>query len=100
YFYDTGIRNALINNFNFLFRRDDVGVLWENYLVLERLKKQNHNRLLSNNYFWRTYDQKELDWIEERDGHLYGYEFTWGAAKKPPKLWLETYLNATHECIN
>ncbi len=100
YFYDTGIRNALINNFNPLRLRDDVGELWENYLVMERLKLQQYKSLMANNYFWRTYDQKELDWIEEREGKLYGYEFTWGEPKtKPPKLWRETYPESYYECI-
>ena len=63
YFYDNGVRNALIDNFNPL-RRDDVGALWENYLVMERLKKQQLTKLWSRNYFWRTYDQKEIDWVK------------------------------------
>ena len=86
YFYDNGIRNALINNFNGLNRRDDVGLLWENYLVMERIKKQHYLSIWSNNYFWRTYDQKEIDWVEEREGQLHGYEFKWKKNKaKPPK---------------
>lgn len=101
YFNDSGIRNALINNFNVLSRRDDVGALWENYLVIERLKKQQYKQIWSNNFFWRTYDQKELDWVEEREGKLFGYEFKWGeTVVKAPKLWLETYPEATFECIN
>ncbi len=100
YFYDTGIRNTIINNFNSLHLRNDIGELWENYLVMERLKLQQYKLLKSNNYFWRTYDQKELDWIEERDGKLYSYEFTWGQAKtKPPKLWSESYPESHYECI-
>lgn len=99
FFYDNGIRNTLINNFNPLGRRDDVGSLWENYLVMERLKKQQYQHLWSHNYFWRTYDQKELDWVEEREGKLFGYEFKWGKPEKAPKLWLETYPQAEFECI-
>ena len=100
YFYDVGIRNALINNYNPLHLRQDVGMLWENYLIMERIKKQQYKQLWSNNYFWRTYDQKEIDWVEEREGALFGYEFKWGQASlKPPKLWLETYANATFEYI-
>ena len=101
YFYDLGVRNAVINNFNSSGLRDDIGALWENYLVMERIKKQHYNGLFSNNYFWRTYDQKELDWVEERDGKLFGYEFKWG--KKivgAPKLWLESYPEASFELIN
>jgi len=101
YFYDNGIRNALINNFNPLNRRNDVGELWENYLVMERIKKQKYTSLWSNNYFWRTYDQKELDWVEEREGELFGYEFKWKKEKAhAPKLWKETYKNASFETIS
>jgi len=101
YFCDNGIRNTLINNFNSFNRRNDVGELWENYLVMERLKKQESGRLWSNNFFWRTYDQKEVDWVEEREGKLFAYEFKWGASvEKPPKLWTETYPESSFECIN
>jgi predicted AAA+ superfamily ATPase len=101
YFCDNGIRNALINNFNTINRRDDVGALWENYLVMERLKKQDYISLRSHNYFWRTYDKKELDWVEEREGKLFAYEFKWGQANaKAPRLWLETYPDSLFECIN
>jgi uncharacterized protein len=101
YFYDNGIRNTLINNFNGLRRRNDTGELWENYLVMERLKKQQYKKIWSHNFFWRTYDKKELDWVEEREGNLFGYEFKWGqCSEKAPKGWLETYSNASFECIN
>jgi len=55
--------------------RDDVGKLWENFLVMERLKVQGYKNIISNNYFWRTWDQKEIDWIEEREGKIFGFEF-------------------------
>ena len=101
YFCDNGIRNALINNFNDLTRRDDCGALWENYVVMERLKKQEYTRLWSNNYFWRTYDQKEIDWVEEREGKLFGYEFKSNHTNAlAPKLWTETYPDASFECVN
>jgi predicted AAA+ superfamily ATPase len=101
YFLDTGVRNALINNFNPLDLRNDVGELWENYLVMERLKKQEYLCLHANNYFWRTYSQKEIDFVEEREGKLFGFEMKWGAAGgKPPKVWLEAYPNATWQIIN
>ena len=101
YFCDNGIRNALINNFNLLCYRNDVGQLWENYLVIERLKKQEYNNIHSNNYFWRTYDQKEIDWIEERDGKLYAYEFKWKEkVVKCPTLFKNTYSDSNFECIN
>jgi uncharacterized protein len=101
YFLDNGIRNTLVNNFNPLDLRNDVGELWENYLVMERLKKQEYLCLHANNYFWRTYSQKEIDFVEEREGKLFGFEMKWGAAGgKPPKEWLEAYPNATWQIIN
>ncbi|GAB5411605.1 MAG: ATP-binding protein [Chlamydiales bacterium] len=101
FFYDNGIRNSLINHYQPLNRRDDVGLLWENYLVMERVKKQHYRSLWSNNYFWRTYDQKEIDWVEEREGQLHGYEFKWKKNNaKAPKIWHETYKNATFQCIS
>lgn len=101
YFYDNGIRNAIINNFNVLSLRDDVGMLWENYLVMERLKRQSYHGEQANNYFWRTYDQKEIDWVEERGGKLFGYEITWSDKKpKAPPDWLRTYPGASYTLIN
>ena len=101
YFYDTGIRNALINNFNPLKMRDDIGMLWENYIIVERLKKQEYLGISANNYFWRTYDQKEIDLVEERGGNLYGYEIKWKTGRlRPPKIWLEGYENAKYEVIS
>ena len=101
YFLDNGVRNALINNFNALELRNDAGELWENYLVIERLKRQEYLREQANNYFWRTYSQKEIDLVEEREGKLFGYEMKWGAAQaKPPKEWLEAYPNASWQLIN
>jgi predicted AAA+ superfamily ATPase len=82
-------------------RRDDKGQLWENYVVLERIKKQQYRHLWSHNYFWRTYDQKEIDWVEEREGKLFGYEFKWKKDNvKAPALWLETYPSASFECVD
>lgn len=101
YFYDNGIRNALINNFNDLKTRNDVGQLWENYIVLERLKKRTYTQIFANQYFWRTYDQKEIDLVEEREGKLFGYEIKWGDKKiKEPKIWRKIYPNAEFEVIN
>jgi uncharacterized protein len=101
YFYDVGIRNALINNFNMLQMRDDAGMLWENYIVMERIKKQEYLGLSSNNYFWRTYDQQEIDFVEERGGALFGFEIKWGKGMaKPVRAWLEGYNNAKYEVIN
>lgn len=101
YFYDIGIRNAVIENFNSIGSRDDIGQLWENYIIIERLKKQAYMSIFANNYFWRTYDQKEIDWVEEREGKLFGYEIKWSAQKnKEPKLWRETYKNAEYKIID
>ncbi len=101
YFYDLGIRNSLIQNFNQLDLRNDIGALWENFCVLERIKCNSNNRIFANYYFWRTYDQKEIDFVEERGGKLFGYEIKWGNKKcKEPKLWKETYPNAEFKIIN
>lgn len=102
YFYDNGIRNGLINSFNTLGLRDDIGRIWENYIIAERLKKQEYKRIFSNNYFWRTYDRKEIDWIEEREGKLFGYEIKWSNKKKAvaPRDWIEAYNNAEFNVIN
>lgn len=75
YFYDNGIRNAVINNFNRFDLRNDQGMLWENFMYMERFKSNAYKQLYANSYFWRTYDKKEIDLIEERDGNLSGYEF-------------------------
>lgn len=101
FFYDTGIRNALISNFNPFNMRNDTGQLWENFLFTERLKKQSYEPLYANNYFWRTWDQQEIDFVEERDGNLFGYEFKYGDKKvKVPRLWKETYPEAKFEVVN
>jgi len=100
YFLDLGIRNAIISQFNPLELRKDVGQLWENFVVIERLKKQAYKEIYANNYFWRTYDQKEVDWVEEREGKLFGYEIKWKEKKiKAPRDWLETYDNASFEIV-
>lgn len=100
YFYDVGIRNALINNFNPITSRDDIGMLWENYIISERIKKQEYKQISSNNYFWRTYDQKEIDLVEEREGTLYGYEIKWGKKRqKKPLDWTKTYKKAKYQTI-
>lgn len=101
YFYDNGVRNAVINNFNSVDQRNDVGQLWENFLFIERLKKQEYKKIYSNNYFWRTWDQKEVDLVEERGGKLFGYEFKWGDKKVvAPRDWQETYKEARFEVVN
>ena len=101
YFLDNGIRNAIIANFNSIKARNDIGQLWENYMISERLKYQEYNKISSNNYFWRTYNQQEIDWVEERDGSLHGYEFKWKISKvKTPTQWKSTYPDSSFEVIN
>ena len=101
FFFDNGIRNALIGNLNPLEIRDDIGILWENYVIMERIKKQEYRQMLCNSYFWRTYDRKEIDFVEEREGRLYGYEIKWKKGRtKPPKGWLDTYDNAEYKIIS
>lgn len=101
YFYDNGIRNALINNFNPLNIRNDVGELWENYVIMERFKRQEYLRQPVNAYFWRTYDKKEIDLVEERRGQLFGFEIKWKSRPvTPPKDWLTAYPNATFEVVH
>ncbi len=101
YFYDNGIRNAIIRQYNSLEQRNDIGSLWENYVILERIKKQAYQQIHSNNYFWRTYEKKEIDWIEEREGKLFAYEIKWGnKSSKPPKDFIENYKEAEFMTIN
>jgi predicted AAA+ superfamily ATPase len=102
YFLDIGIRNAVISQFNPLSNRNDAGVLWENFLVAERLKKCAYQDLYGSFYFWRTYDGQEVDWVEEREGRLFGYEFKWSknTRRKQPKDWLKTYDNADYSIID
>ncbi len=82
YFYDTGVRNSVINNFNSLELRNDKGALWENYLIAERIKRNSYTNHFCNSYFWRTFDQAEVDYIEEYNGHLNTYEFKWKTNRK------------------
>lgn len=101
FFYDLGIRNSLISNFNSLNLRDDVGKLWENFVVMERIKKQKYTELYSNNYFWRTHNGQEIDFVEERDGQIHGYEIKWGDVKKTaPSAWKENYPSASYKVVN
>lgn len=93
YFYDNGIRNSLINNFAPMDLRQDKGALWENFLMSERVKFLNYSDTWVNSFFWRTYDQQEIDYIEEADGELFAWEFKWNknSKKKIPKLFLNEY---------
>jgi hypothetical protein len=94
YFYDNGIRNVLISNYNQIDLRQDKGALWENYLITERLKQLHYQRYYCNRYFWRTHDQAEIDYIEESDGIINAYEIKWKAQKvRFPNSFLEGYPN-------
>ena len=102
YFLDNGIRNILIGNLDGVHQRNDMGILWENYMVSERIKYQQYNYILVYNYFWRTYDQQEIDWVEDRSGRLHGYEFKWNPRKqvRPPAAWTKAYPDASFEVIS
>ena len=100
YFYDNGIRNSIIANFNPLTIREDLGVLWENYMMSERIKQLSYSGAICNRYFWRTYDKQEIDLIEERDGKLSGYEFKWKTDKAVvPAAWESAYPNSSFQVI-
>ena len=102
YFYDNGIRNAILNNFNTLNNRTDIGDLWENYLASERIKKQHYQKIVKQNYFWRTYDQQELDWLETEAEVMEGYEFKWNENRKSkiPTAFAKAYPEAIFTVIN
>ena len=100
YFVDNGIRNAVIANFNPIEIREDTGALWENFVILERLKQQGRMRMAVNKHFWRTYDQQEIDWIEEREGNLFAYEIKWSKIRaKPPGVWAEAYPGSVFHSV-
>lgn len=101
YFYDNGIRNMVLGNFNPLNLRTDVGALWENFLVSERVKQNKYKDTFAKMYFWRTKQQQEVDFVEEKDGTIYGFEFKWKAKSKLklPTTFVNTY-NAQSKIIN
>jgi len=96
YFWDTGIRNALLNNLNPVELRTDVGALWENFLVAERIKRLQNAGQMSRSFFWRTHQQQEVDYIEESAGELLAVEFKWGGSSKgrPAKAFRNAYPEA------
>ena len=98
FFYDNGIRNMIIGNFNSLDMRSDKGGLWENFLISERIKQLNYKQSLAKPYFWRTTQQQEIDYVEEEGGLISGYEFKWSSTQKPklPKTFVEKYKAQTH----
>lgn len=101
YFYDTGIRNALIAQLNPIDQRNDLGALWENFVVVERMKHRGYAPIYANAYFWRTYSQQEIDLVEERDGRLWAYELKWSPRRpaRMPSQWREAYPDAAFEVI-
>lgn len=100
YFYDNGIRNALIGNFSPLEMRTDVGVLWENLMISERMKHNAYNQRYAQMYFWRTMQQQEVDLVEEQDGHLAAFEFKWRKPNaKLPKAFVDTYPGTPFQVV-
>jgi hypothetical protein len=101
YFYDNGVRNMVIGNFNPLDLRTDKGALWENFLISERMKQIEYKQSLARTYFWRTKQQQEVDFVEENSGKIIGYEFKWNNKKtsRLPKTFVESY-NAESNVID
>jgi hypothetical protein len=102
YFFDNGIRNAIINNFNPLQLRQDTGALWENFMISERLKFNIYNEQNGRNYFWRTYQQQEIDYIEDHDGKISAFEFKWNpnAKSRFSRVFTDAYSEATTQTIS
>ena len=102
YFYDNGVKNAIIGNFLPLAQRNDVGALWENYLIAERNKYFKYNKLYGGQYFWRTAQQQEIDYLEERDGKIDTFELKWSEKKVPQlsKTFREAYPASTYKVVN
>jgi predicted AAA+ superfamily ATPase len=101
YFWDNGIRNAIIGDFRPIKFRSDIGELWENYLITERFKKNKYQRNYAEAYFWRTYDQQEIDYLEVKNQEIHAFEFKWNSTKKAkvPKAFAEGYPDASFEVI-
>ncbi len=102
YFYDNGIRNAVINQFNPINLRNDKGALWENFIISERVKYCSYNNIYCNRYFWRNHAQNEIDYIEERNGEIHAYEFKWveKSAAKFPKAFIDAYQPTTTQIVS
>lgn len=102
YFYDNGVRNAILGDFKPLQLRQDAGALWENFLVSERLKHNSYSLFYGKNYFWRTQQQQEVDYIEDIDGVLHTYEFKWSKAKQPKltETFAHNYPEHTFTVVN
>lgn len=101
YFADVGLRNALIRSFVPLVLRNDTGELFENWFVMERIKRAGNRSLYTGFYFWRTYDQHEIDLVEDLDGSLTGFECKWSptAKAKIPKDWAQSYPGAGYQVV-
>lgn len=102
YFYDLGIRNAILSNFSPIDMRMDIGALWENFFIVERMKYNHYADRAVNTYFWRTSDKQEIDYIEESNGELHLFEMKWNAKKqntKIPNQFLNTYHPAHSDII-
>jgi len=101
YFVDNGIRNAVIGNYNHIELRNDAGALWENFLISERMKHMAYHNIYANQYFWRTHAQQEIDYIEEREGNIYAFEFKWSDTRKAriPKTFSNAYPEAISKII-
>ena len=99
YFYDNGVRNALINNFNPLSLRNDAGALWENFVISERKKFTDSRELSTNRYFWRNHQQMEVDYVEEYGGNIHAYEIKWTKFKNLPRIFVDVYQPETADCI-
>lgn len=101
YFYDNGVRNAVLSHFASLEMRNDVGALWENLMVSERVKRNAYAGSFANLFFWRTHEQQEIDLVEEQDGQLRTYEFKWNGKIKlhPPKAFAHAYPSSEYEVI-
>jgi len=101
YFYDNGVRNAVISNFNSMAFRNDIGSLWENFLFMERMKKRHYTGISANTFFWRTWGGQEIDLLEEREGGLFAYEFKYKKAKvKRPEKFLAAYPQSSFQVIS
>ena len=102
YFFDNGIRNAIISSFNPINLRDDIGKLWENYFIEERIKYQSYKRLHINNYFWRHKSKQEIDWVEVYNNDIDAYELKWNSNTKisVPPIWTKAYPKSKYTIIN
>lgn len=102
YFYDNGVRNALLGDYKPLDLRNDIGGLWENYLISERMKHNAYNAFYGKSYFWRTQQQQEVDYIEDYDGVLHTYEFKWSSTKQPrlTETFAKNYPDHTFTVVN